>query len=391
MSRQCRVPLARYFSRTTAPPSLKGRVPRCPLSQRPMPATISHPLFSSDPMSTADIKSPKLEHHDLFPPPDSDQMIFGPLELDDRPQHDVYSWDAFHDLSPSTSTFLSPFPHFDFHPSHSSPVDPPFDDAYVPQVQCTSPVYDENAAYWVNDPEQPPMTPQSSSSSPIPIRASLSTSPPFFAYDEQPPFPQSASFSPSDFAARPRSISPPTITADPAIFQSDSISPPETSLHPPDWASKLWHQSPALQSNPPSRLSPRRTSRSDTSYANRPQRFPLRRDVPPIGQTFQSSSAPSLIQSVSSRVARTYSHRAESVSAADDRDATVRRKKRASALEESRTRERTPESRETRFPYYPTLSHSSCSSTQVSLEAAKISAFRMAVVLYGLDPTTTSL
>jgi hypothetical protein len=62
-----------------------------------------------------------------------------------------------------------------------------------------------------------------------------------------------------------------------------------------------------------------------------------------LGQVFQSSSAPSPVQTRTPNLARTYSPRAESASVSDDRDATVRRKKRLMSPEASGSAETTPD------------------------------------------------
>jgi hypothetical protein len=58
-----------------------------------------------------------------------------------------------------------------------------------------------------------------------------------------------------------------------------------------------------------------------------------------LGQVFQSSSAPLPVHSRAPNSTRPYSRRAESVSVSDDRDATVRRKKRLTSPDESGTAE----------------------------------------------------
>jgi hypothetical protein len=72
-----------------------------------------------------------------------------------------------------------------------------------------------------------------------------------------------------------------------------------------------------------------------------------------LGQVFQSSSAPSPVQSRAPNLARPYSRRAESVSVSDDHDATVRRKKRLTSPDVSSGVETATDSRTflCRIPY----------------------------------------
>ncbi|KAF8559177.1 hypothetical protein OG21DRAFT_1403831 [Imleria badia] len=186
---------------------------------------------------------------------------------------------------------------------------------------------DSNLSQWLNESHVSPLDP--SSSSPIPIRGTQSDpqSPPAFISYGNNTFPQNTSFSPSDFAALhplPRSLSPTEISdgylSSPGLGVA-SISPAETSLRPPAWASRLWDSShyTSTTSGPP------HSPLSENPYIAKGQRFQPRRDANPLGLMFQSSSAPS--PNVAT-LTRAYSRRSESVSVSDDRDATVRRRKR---------------------------------------------------------------
>ncbi|KAI6163150.1 hypothetical protein EDD17DRAFT_1476955 [Pisolithus thermaeus] len=152
--------------------------------------------------------------------------------------------------------------------------------------------------------------------------------------------PQNSSFSPSDLAALhplPRSLSPADgsdgYLSSPSLPLS-SISPADTSLRPPSWASQLWD--PSLY--PSSATSSGRSSGphaplSEIHYTAKKQRFQPRREINPSNLMFQPSSAPPL-QSNMPTLTRGYSRRAESVSIADDPDATIRRKKKSPPVQE---------------------------------------------------------
>lgn len=110
----------------------------------------------------------------------------------------------------------------------------------------------------------------------------------------------------------------------------ESISPAETSLRPPPWATQLWDSPHYEASTSSGRV---HQPLSEHPYGVKRQRFQPRRDLSSLG--FQSSSAP--IQTGMLSMTRNYSsRRGESVSVSDDRDATVRRKKRLSTEELSR-------------------------------------------------------
>lgn len=139
------------------------------------------------------------------------------------------------------------------------------------------------------------------------------------------------SFSPTEFAAHhplPRSMSPSSPFDDIQPRQRvSSLSPRDPTLHTPSWASQLWDQQQpsSLRSPPPTRPSVRHSPMSDSAQR---QRIPLRRGSLSSSNVFQSSSAPLYAEPRVLSMTRSYSRRAESVSVSDDRDATVRRKKR---------------------------------------------------------------
>lgn len=253
---------------------------------------------------------------------------------------------------------------------------------------------------WLKEPECPPLD---ASSSPIPIRPGTSiplTPPPFHSYVEHYTFPQDASFSPSDFAALPLPQSPPA-----PVFSDNFESYPTRyengydipSSQPPAWASQLWQQDPSPSHSYSSRSPVPHSPLSHTPYPIQRQSFETRRRTSSIGQMFessgqmfQSSSAPSPVHTRAPALSRTYSRRAESTSQTDDRDATVRRKKRLTSPEVSRSME-APDTRKFRpFPYAlcTWLTEILRSSIQVYVTTPEAGAFRMAAVLHGLDLKT---
>lgn len=275
--------------------------------------------------------------------PDGDQLIFGPLEFDEGPLLSpsmAPSWDSpndfgyHHPLSPPTSDH-TPSPHHvsDFDVTDASPNNSFYDPAFG-QFDDMHSMLDLDGAHfshWLNEPVL------DSPTSPIPIRgAGLDPqSPQLFSYPNH-TFTPSASFSPSEFAAPnqlPRSLSPADgsdgYLSSPGLRVA-SISPAETSLRPPPWATQLWDSPHYDTSTSSGRV---HQPLSEHPYGVKRQRFQSRRDLSTLG--FQSSSAP--MQTGMPSMARNYSsRRGESVSVSDDRDATVRRKKRLSTDELSR-------------------------------------------------------
>lgn len=344
--------------------------------------------------------------YDLVSPTDTDHMIFGPLELDD-PSLLSPRWDPSRDLvynqpiSPTLSDNpVSPPRASDFDIPDASPSSTFYDSHSFGGFDDAQPIFDlddSNLSQWLNDSHVvSPLDP--SSSSPIPIRGTQSDpqSPPAFIPYGNSPFPQDTSFSPSAFAALhplPRSLSPTEISdgylSSPGLGVA-SISPAETSLRTPAWASQLWDSSHYTTTS--GRPSVPHSPLSDNPYATK-QRFQPRRDVNPLGLMFQSSSAPS---PNAATFTRTYSRRAESVSVSDDRDATVRRRKKSPPDEPPRdlksSESRTCISHHVR-PFCDCrhtdclLHYLRCSSLQIYIEAAQISTIRLAALLHRLDPT----
>ena len=394
-----------------APTPIKANLPTPP-PLPPIPRTMPLPPYPLRPHRTSSMSDKDLINfvdtspYDLISPVDTDQMIFGPLDIDD-PSLLSPTWDPARDLaynqpiSPILSDNpASPCRASDFDISDASPSSTFYDShsfGGFDDVQPMLDIDDANLSQWLNDSHVSPLDP--SSSSPIPIRGTQSDpqSPPAFIPYGSHAFPQNASFSPSDFAALhplPRSLSPAEISdgylSSPGLGVA-SISPAETSLRPPAWASQLWdssHYTPSTSARPSGPHPPL----SENPYTAKGHRFQPRRDANPLGLMFQSSSAPS---PNAATLTRAYSRRAESVSISDDRDATVRRRKRL-ALDEPPKDVKSSESRtclsdhirpfcDCRYADY-LLHYLRCSSSQIYLEAAQISTIRLATLLHGLDP-----
>jgi hypothetical protein len=282
----------------------------------------------------------------------NDSMIFGPLDCDDGQQFspDMFlPWDSFEDLgSHNDQLYMSDSPSpshpFDTNQAQTS-HNALFDTGQFPGMHSMQSNDDNNFYFsqWLQEPECPSLD---VSSSPIPIRSAVSvpqTPPTFYPYAEHHSFPQNASFSPSDFAALhplPRSVSPSVFPTDPKSFPTQPNSIGETSLQPPTWASQLWDTSNGSYSgNSESPQFVASSSPPSRTYDTRRRSFEPRRRTSSLGQVFQSSSAPSPVHVRAPALARTYSRRAESTSVSDDRDATIRRKKRLTSPEDSRSAE----------------------------------------------------
>ncbi|TFY74987.1 hypothetical protein EWM64_g9025 [Hericium alpestre] len=283
-------------------------------------------------------QSPLMSHDDHHFPHDplsfdSDQMIFGPLDIEDGHRRESslpFAWDIPRGVpSPSSVPSFSASPasacsQLDFGASSpsSDPNLSPSYNGYMDMPALSD--YDDGNVYlsnWLVDDFGSLGT-----SAPIAIPsvegdARMPTS--FASYEDNPMMDGKVGpFSPSlEYAA----LHPlPRSTDEGMSAPVMSVSPPEISQ--PSWASQLWNQAPRPTTSPqPSLLHP--PSMEDAFATQRPQR---RRPAPtPLSNVFQSSSAPSGIQSRAPSMARSYSRRAESVSINDDRDATVRRKRKA--------------------------------------------------------------
>ncbi|KDR83996.1 hypothetical protein GALMADRAFT_236555 [Galerina marginata CBS 339.88] len=277
-----------------------------------------------------------------YPAHDSDQMIFGPLDLEDvaavHPASSAYHWDAYGEIEPDVKpTYaFSSMNHYEFGAPQPSPTQAFYDSGsmYNPAEDTANSPSLDDLATWINDPD---LSTLHSPSSPIPIPSpsdtNLSASSSFMGYHDHSPYSPDAAFSPTSFAALhplPRSMSPPSSFEDVRSTRprvQSVVSPRDMSLHTPSWAAQLWdapsaHRTHNLMSRPSVRHSP-------LTDATLRQRVPMRRGSLSSGQLFQSSSAPSHTETLVPAMTRAYSRRADSVSVSDDRDATVRRKKRS--------------------------------------------------------------
>lgn len=344
-----------------------------PLRVVPFPITSMHSPAnrrSFSPYYNIEHASPMVTFDDTnaFAAPDSDQMLFGPVDFEDYisssspPQ---FSWDPLntfdHDVKPMFD-FSAASPDYGCDVSQSSPTDSGYYDSmdsYTMRATKNSPPPDTHQflSNWINDPELS----MSSPSSPIPIPSSSSShipqSPTFTTFAHPIPFPLVSTLSPTEYAALhplPRSMSPSGPSEghySPQRQQIESISPHDTSLHTPSWASQLWDDSHSVRSPTLPRHPVRHSLLRDTTVR---QRAPSYRGSVSSGHIFQSSSAPSFAPRAPS-MSRSYSRRAESVSVTDDHDATVRRKKRSLPSDDPKTTVKTIDHR--KFSYISTYCH----------------------------------
>jgi hypothetical protein len=319
---------------------------------------------------------------------DNEHLIFGPIDVDSQDVlYNRFQWDSFDSPASNNSLFSAPSPAL-----IDSNIPVPFPS--TPHDSSTNDFYLSN---WLHDPDPPHLA-----SSPIPIPAHQQQPAPFVPFPDSALFPlqDASAFSPADFAALhplPRSSSPnrPFDGFKPLHGPFDSISPLETSMPTPAWASQLWPSPPSYvhtTASPPLQHSPL----SDAAYPRR--RLSLRRD----SLIFQSSSAPSAVHNARpAALVRAYTRRAESSSVIDDRDATIRRKKRSPTHDEHRsstTTDRTSESRSyplSPFVFFHCDSHLSsigpASSFKVPAKTPEASPLRLAALLYRLDPAAAGL
>jgi hypothetical protein len=328
-----------------APPPLKPRDGRfrSHLSLSPPMSRLPFPLFNKlGPTSSPNImKSPssfQFDDSDFFAPQtDSGTMTFDSLGFDDANYYEstsssLSSWEghdpfqsprslsSLSDQRPSTGTHFDALPIFDTHLESS--IYPEHHD--MPAV--ASEFDDSSYSCWVNDQDLAALAPTPAPTSKCPSTSGSRDLPSFTPYAEFSYYSE-GTFSPPDLVP-PRLFSPEKTVEPPSQFsQLDSISPRETSLQPPEWATQLWDDQ---KFHHPTR-EPHQSGRPEFSHrSHKRHRYPTRRESPYLGHTLHSSSAPSLIQlgNHQERV-RTYSNRADSVD--EDNDATIRRKKRVSA------------------------------------------------------------
>jgi hypothetical protein len=331
------------------------------LSNTPtMPSSISHRYFSPDATNdsyhspdTLMKDTPPLLHFDS-PISDSDQMLFGPLDFDETPYMlpSSLTWDTFNDLDSRPANHLSD--HLSNFSAPSSDGSTQFDFNISDKAATDSLSFhdfSETQSHDFNDHglifskwSVPAIPATQTSPLPIPARSTSMSPSSFFPYANHLYFPPTGSFSPGEFAAHhplPRSVSP-LEESKPIEGHLLSVSPGEISLHPPPaWTSGFWDTPHPIHASTSPRSLVRPSPLSDKPQRQRPH---ARRDAIPLGQIAQSSSAPSAIQTAPT-LARSYSRRAESASVGDDRDATVRRKKRVPAPEDPQPMERSNDNR----------------------------------------------
>ena len=283
---------------------------------------------------------------------DSEQLLFGPLDMDDGRRHDpslAFPWDATGALpiallhahsvtaSPASSGSLL---DFGTSPPSSDVSFTPGSFPGLPEANHAFIELDDRNLYsnWLVD----DLSAGPSASVPIIVSSAPSDSQPppqtqttFTQYvgDNSLSFPKMGSFSPSLEYATLRPL-PRSVEDTPM----GSISPPQISQ--PSWAAQLWSHADTAGANAsplPQLLHP--PNESDNFATQRPQRARIL--SLPAHAIFQSSSAPSGYQVHTPPLARGYSRRAESVSIDDDHDATLRRKRKVSDVEPSAGDDRT--------------------------------------------------
>lgn len=359
-----------------------------------MPPALSRRPFSPDSMK---LSTPFLNFDDSRTFSESDQMIFGPLDLEDvnglHHSPIPYQWDSFDvetsDVKPPLSfSALSTLHTPDYAHAQLSPTGSYYDSVGLPYTSedlASSPTADTTSylANWLNDPEIAALP----ASSPINIPSSLDThqQTSFIPFSDHPHFPTDGAFSPMspsnmslDPHARSISPSPPFEDALPPRHRVLSVNPTATSVHTPAWATHLWDSPSTLRSPTSTRPSVRHSPFPETTLR---QRIPMRRGSISSGQMFQSSSAPAVSEPRAPSMTRSYSRRAESISTNDDRDATLRRRRRP---EESPTPEKGSDTRKLIHPLrneYRSFTQISF-SFEVRFEAAKIGSFRLAALFH---------
>ncbi|KAK7676891.1 hypothetical protein QCA50_020147 [Cerrena zonata] len=394
---QYKTPSRLLSSPSTIPSGFKVPPPRFPPhSPPPMPsyrynrdkdafaAAIAH---SHSDLSIHD-NSPFMASFDSFDGAHHSDMIFDFDELQSyepksTPNHNTWDTPTSSDYpmpgSTPSSYLASPestSSQLEFgSPAHLTPSDHAFDNNMM--MTYGSNDFNTDAAlyrHWITDPD---MSPLHTSSAPIDIPAQPPLNDHFasgsLAYsDNSSIFPDVGPFSPTTaFAALqplPRSFSPSSANPGDTIMTDTLRGYPEPSssgpdyhqMSPPNWATQLFTAPAQPQSHPPapplahldastSTLSPPMASMSipfqadseDAFATQRPRMHPQRRDIASVSQMFQSSSAPSVSHMHTTQplaFTRAYSRRAESISESDDRDATIRRKRRSPTEDEDEIR-----------------------------------------------------
>ncbi|KAF9077026.1 hypothetical protein BDP27DRAFT_1209653 [Rhodocollybia butyracea] len=275
-----------------------------------MPSALSRRQMSPDFAGYLSEPSPPLLNFDDTQRFADDQMLF---EMDDASS--AFPWDTDIDIKPVYDLAYYP-----------SPTDYSYESPSLDNSIFTN---------WINEPES------ISIPSPIaPIPISPNDSQPFFSFGDPSHFPQDQGLSPSEFAAlHPLPVSPSSSYEDKHVFPRQrvasmtSISPAD--LQTPEWVNGFFDTSPT-----PSSVSIRTPASSRSSVRHSPMssdatqriRVPPRRGSITSAHLFQSASAPSHshLQVQARSASSMASRRAESVSLTDDRDATVRRRRKVS-------------------------------------------------------------
>jgi hypothetical protein len=341
---------------------------------------------------------------------DNDQLIFGPIDLDDNlhnPSSMGIHWDPYssQDMESTKSPFaFDTIPAYEYGPSEPSPTGSYYESHatfYNPDGVKNSPSLEDNLYMnWINDPDFSAPSPSSPISIPSPLDVttqSSTTASSFSAFNDHSQFsPTDPLFSPSTFAALhplPASVSPSSSFEDPhhpLRQRVSSLNPADMSVSKPTWASHLWDAPSSSLRTPHSLVRPS-VRHSPLSDATVRQRVPLRRGSLSTSHPFQSSSLPSFTEPRAPSMTRGYSRRSESVVSigGEDRDATVRRKKRSPGLEDREMAAEKPsdarKSQISPFALTERNSMTSCSD-QVHVETSQVGPIGLAAVLYGLDP-----
>jgi hypothetical protein len=318
---------------------------------------------------------------------DSDNLLF---DLDDyKPEpfaHNYASFDSLNDNPNSPNFPLTPASsHSQLDPMLHQPRAPAFDSGSF-GLQFESPNY--LLSDWLTDGNLSPTESSAPVSIPPPSPAvsigSLGSadSSSFVSYNEYPMYAKSPEYLEIPQYSR---------SSEDFGYDTESVSPYDTSLHPPPWATRLWDApftSPSRDTSPEAAL----PVLDGDPYATQRQRFPIKRDPISVSQIFLSSSAPSVshVRERTPSLARTYSRRAESFSESDDRDATIRRTKRLHVLDAARTVDKPAEGCKCLLLDCCSRLTILYSTPKVLAKAAETCAFCMAVVLYRLYSACSS-
>ena len=263
----------------------------------------------------------------------SDNMIFDM----DIGQSMPLQWDPHYPDQKAPFAFDTAPTSYEYGPTDSASYYDP-STVYNPASDLSkqSPSLDDNLylSSWINESELSGLpSPSSPISIPSPLDPQLSSASSFSAFSDQTAFspPEQTVFSPAAFAALhplPASVSPPSSFEDvhPLRQRINSMSQAK-----PTWASNLWDAAPtSLRTPSVMRPSIRHSPLSDATTIR--QRPGARRGS--HSSSFLSTSAPSIVDPHAPSMSRTVSRRSESVMS-DDRDATIRKKKRSPAAEDN--------------------------------------------------------